>query len=395
MKRFIFPGICSLLILACQNQGKHNKASLVYSVIDQTKDMAFQSKVCYANRFTITNHEGYKHIVVFDPWNNDDTLASYVLYPKGEAVPAHLPPHEFLIPVPVEEIATMSTTHIGTLDLLHEVDKVTGVSKGSQIQNPVIKKKFENGRIPELGGHSNNNFEEIINLSPELLMKTGFDNIRKIDERIIEAGIPVAYNIEWMESHMLGRAEWIKFSGAFFAKNEMADSIFNQIEASYNQLAQLAASVQHRPKVMTDRDFKGTWYTPGGNSYLAQLIRQSGGDYHFKNDSSKGSLPVSFEVILDNFTDADVWLMQCHQSTPDLASMDERYHLFKPVKEGRVYNFDNRVNESGGNDYWETGVTRPDIILKDLIKIIHPELLPDHELYYYRKIPKSIDKVSE
>ncbi|BAL99694.1 MAG: hypothetical protein KatS3mg049_2263 [Caldilinea sp.] len=51
-----------------------------------------------------------------------------------------------------------------------------------------------------------------------------------------------------------------------------------------------------------------------------------------------------------------------------------------------MYNNNARLNEYGGNDYWEGGLANPDVVLADLIKIFHPELLPDHELVYYRKL---------
>lgn len=125
---------------------------------------------------------------------------------------------------------------------------------------------------------------------------------------------------------------------------------------------------------------------PGGNSYVAKLIIDAGGDYFYKNESSKGSIPLSFEVVLDNMVDADFWFGPRAASLKELKMMDERYTLFKAFKEGRVYTQDNRVSETGGNDYWESGVARPDVILKDILKIFHPELLPEHELFYYRKL---------
>lgn len=67
---------------------------------------------------------------------------------------------------------------------------------------------------------------------------------------------------------------------------------------------------------------------------------------------------------------------------------DNRYANFAAVKTGNVYNNNARINNSGGNDYWESGTSNPDIVLSDLIKILHPEILPNHQLVYYRKLEK-------
>ncbi len=387
MKRFFYLVICTIVLGACQGR-RTNPAEQQKNETAQLENYDFEAKVKYAGHFIINNHKGYKYIVVFDPWNSCDTLASYVLYPKSKPVPPNLPAHEFLIPVPINTIGSMSTPNIGSLSLLGELEKVVGISDGKLISNTHIREKFQKGQLSELGAHQNSNIEEIINLSPDLLIKTGFDNVRKLDERLVEAGIPLAYNVEWMESHMLGRAEWIKFTGAFFAKDALADSIFNSIEKSFSEQLQLISQIEKRPSVMLGFDSKGTWYTPGGKSYVGKLIEQCGGAYMFRNDKTQGSQPLSFEVMLDWCVDADIWLMNSYTPVSSIKNMDERFQLFKAVREGNVYNFDNRLNEDGGNDYWESGVTRPDIVMKDVIKMFHPELLPDHDLYYYRKVPR-------
>ncbi|WP_461633162.1 ABC transporter substrate-binding protein [Labilibaculum euxinus] len=383
IQKLLTAFICIMALLACNSGSKKQVDDEYFS---KTGGFNFAPNIKYSDLFNIELVGNYKRITVTNPWQESDTLSSYILIQKGTKAPANTPKADFVIPVPIDEMAILSSTHIGFVDLLGELDKISGITNGNQIYNKYLNDRFKNGEIVEIGHQMGSHLESILGLFPELLMKTGFDNVREEDSRIVDAGIPIAYNIEWMESCMLARAEWIKFVGAFFNKDREADSIFNVIEHNYNEIKQIAKIFDNKPTALSGNDFKGTWYMPGGNSYAAKLIIDAGGDYHYKNESSKGSMPLSFEVVLDNMADADYWFGPRAKSLKELEKMDERYKLFKAFKNGNVYTINGRVNEYGGNDYWESGVARPDIILKDLIKILHPEILPEHELFYYKKL---------
>ncbi|MEL6536921.1 MAG: ABC transporter substrate-binding protein [Bacteroidota bacterium] len=346
---------------------------------------SFRAEVKYAQHFVVADYEGFKTLIVKDPWEAGDTLASYLLYPKGTPAP-HAEWADFIIPIPIEEVVATSSPHIGLIGLVGELDKITGVAEDRYVYNPIIYNRIGTGEIAQVGSLKDSNLEVLLDLAPELVMKTGVDNVRNQDFHLNEAGIPISYNVEWMESNMLARAEWIKFVGAFFDKDQETDSVFRYIEQEYLQAIDLVKEVEERPSIMTGNNFKGTWYMPAANSYMTKLMLDAGGDYRFKDEESTGSLPLSFEVVLDEMVDADYWIGPRANSLKELEMTDERYALFKPFKEGNVYTFNNRMSENGGNDYWETGMTRPDLILKDVIKIFHPELLPQHELYYFLKL---------
>ncbi len=103
---------------------------------------------------------------------------------------------------------------------------------------------------------------------------------------------------------------------------------------------------------------------------------------------NNNSAPFSFEAVYDAGLDAAMWMPGTYgtQTLADLAALDERYADFAAFKHDAVYNFDARENDRGGNDYFESGAANPQIILADLIKILHPDLLPDHALYYFRQL---------
>ena len=378
-------GFQSLALLVCLASCNTKKTDHMAESSKNTSGFEFESQIEYADCFTIVHHGGYKQVIVFDVWNKD-TLSNNILIPDGTVSPTDLPYHDYIIPVPVSSVAPLSGTHLGFIDLLDELDTIKGVTNGERLYNKKLQKKYQNGELAELGTAMATNLEVILDVNPDIVMKTGFEDIRNNDERILDSGIPIAYNIEWMETKMLGRAEWIKFVGAFFCKEQEADSVFRAIEDRYLAVTNLVRNIENRPTVLSGSNSKGTWFMPGGRSYIAQLIEDAGGAYHYKNESSKGSIPLSFEIVLENLVDADIWIGPRASSLPELLLMDERYKLLKAYKTGQVYNIDNRVTETGGNDYWESGVARPDLMLKDIISIFHPDLLPDHQLHFYRRL---------
>ncbi|MCG8308463.1 MAG: ABC transporter substrate-binding protein [Cytophagales bacterium] len=377
-----------LALLVAMAACQRNNSEQPETIARDTTGFCFRSEIQFADCFDIIPHDNYKQIIVFDVWNNKDTLSNFIIVPKNTSLPESLPDHEYVLPVPISSIVALSGTHLGFIDLLNALDCVKGVSNGRRLYNKYLYKRFAEGKIAELGTAESGDLEQILDLAPEVVMKTGFEDVRKNDKRILGAGLRIAYNIEWMETKMLGRAEWIKFVGALFCKEAEADSIFSAIRRQYQQVAGLIVDIENKPTVLSGSNYKGTWFLPGGRSYIAQLIVDAGGDYHYKNESSKGSIPLSFEVVLENLVDADIWIGPRAGSLEELRLMDERYKLFKAYKNGRVYHIDNRTTESGGNDYWESGVARPDLLLKDIVRIFHPDLIPGHKLFYYRRLEK-------
>jgi len=325
--------LIGLWLTACNNpQGQSEKSAANAAGTQAAKLSSFKPEVTYAKHFTVAAHENFKIVVVNNPWKAGDTLTSYALYPKGTAAP-NIAWADFKIQVPIDEVVATSSPHIGLVGLVNELDKITGVADDRYIYNASLYDRVSKGEVAQVGSLKDSNLEVLLDLSPDLVMKTGYDNVRNEDARLIEAGVPVSYNVEWMETNMLARAEWVKYIGAFFNKDQEADSIFRHIEKEYLRALQVTANINYRPSIMTGNNFKGTWYMPGADSYLTKLIDDAGGDYYYKNEKSVGSLPLSFEVVLDNFMEADYWLGVRAESLKELEMMDERYILFKAFKD--------------------------------------------------------------
>jgi iron complex transport system substrate-binding protein len=228
------------------------------------------------------------------------------------------------------------------------------------------------------------NLEYLVAKKPGLVLQSGIEGQFNPDPRLAEIGIPVLYILEWMEPTPLGRSEWIRVFGMLTGKVREADSLFAIIEKDYLALSELGHGSQIKPLILTGTNFKGTWYMPGGRNYQARFFEDAGMEYPYKLTKQSASLALSFETVVNDLGEAPVWVGTTTDSLSQLLAAEERYAIFRAVKSKKVYSITNRVNANGGNDYWESGVVRPDKVLADLLFIAHPELLPGHAWNYYK-----------
>lgn len=364
------------------------KCSTVYDPkVDYFPDKV---KVTEAKGFTVDYHLNYKVVSVKNPWRNADTTFQYVLVQCNTPIPSGFDKSQ-IVKLPINSVVVMSTTHLPLLDKLNLVDQLVGVSDTNQINTPSVVAKVKSGKLAEVGKNSNANIERILEIKPELVTTYGVGN-PKLDShpKLIEAGMPVAIIAEYMESSPLGRAEWLKFMALFFNREAEAEKVFSQTIAKYRSIAKIASQATTKPTVLSGSDNRGTWYIPGGDSYAAKFIADAGGNYIWKDDRSTGSLNLSFEQVFDKANAAEYWInsSQAWKTVDDLTNADRRYSKFAAVKTPKLFNPTARINPTGGNDYWEGGTANPDIVLADMVKILHPELLPKHQLVYYRSLSK-------
>jgi iron complex transport system substrate-binding protein len=355
-------------------------------------------KVTQAKGFTVEYHRNYKVVSVKNPWRNADTTFQYVLVQCNTPIPTGFKNAQ-IVRVPVNSVVVMSTTHLPLLDKLGLVDspkerlrqRLIGVSDFNQINTPSVVAKIKAGKLQEVGRSNSTNVEKILEIRPDLVTTYGIGD-PKLDShpKLIEAGLPVAIIAEYMESSPLGRAEWLKFMALFFNREAEAERIFSQMAQRYQSIAKIAQTAKTQPTVFSGFDSRGTWYIPGGDSYAAKFISDAGGDYIWKDDRSTGSLNLSFERVFDRAQTADVWInsSQAWHNVNDIINTDRRYAKFRAVKNAQLFNPTARMNATGGNDFWEGGTANPDVVLADLVKALHPELLPNYQFVYYRSLIK-------
>jgi iron complex transport system substrate-binding protein len=351
-----------------------------------------KTNIIYAKGFEVEYHNNYKIVTIKNPWKDATTSFKYILVQCGTPTPNDIPEKikdSQVITVPVNSVVSLSTTHLPHLAKLGVVDKLVGVSDTKIINTPDVIKRVKSRKIANVGSNSSINIEKILELNPELITTYGTGNTESDSYlKLLEVGLKVAINAEYMEDSPLGRSEWLKFTALFFNQEQEAEQIFAKVARKYEEIAVKAKAVKTRPTVFLGFNFKGTWYMPGGRSYTAKYLEDAGANYLWSNDKSSGSLPLSFEAIIERANNADFWLnsSQKWKDKKDILAEDNRYSDFKAVKNGKIYNNNLRVNENGGNDYWESGISNPDVVLSDLIRIFHPEILPKHELVFYRHV---------
>ncbi len=346
----------------------------------------------YATGWQISYHNHYKLLTVTQPWLGADTQFEYVLVQCGTPVPDGYPTAQ-VIEVPARSIITMSTTHLPHILTLGLLDRLVGVDTAAFINAPEVRERVASGAAAEIGSGATVNVERVLELEPSLVMTFGsgdpqFDS----HPALLAAGVPVAINAEFLEPSPLGQAEWLKFTAAFFNHEAAAQQHFAALAAEYTalreQVAAALATDAERPTVLVGAPYQGTWFVAGGKSHIAQLIADAGGQYVWADVDKMGAEPVSFEAVLARASDADFWInTSTWASRAEALAEDERFSNFTALTQQRVYNNNARVNEQGGNDYFESGLANPQLLLADLVAIFHPELLPDHTLVYYQQLP--------
>jgi iron complex transport system substrate-binding protein len=341
----------------------------------------------YTDGFTVEYHNHYKVVTVATPWQGAAEPLRYVLVQCGTPAPEGFPAQE-IIQVPVMRFIGMSTTYLPALEQLDLLDRLVGLDDITYVNNEQVTALDQEGRLGYIGYGSNVNIEQALELDPDLILTYSVGGgDYDAHPKLIEAGLPVVVEASWLDSSPLGRAEWLKFIALFFNQEAQAETRFAETAARYEDLAALVAQVSDRPTVFTDTVYQGVWYMPGGESYFARYLADAGAAYLWADEPGSGSMPLSFEVVFDRAQAAEFWLNLGYiNSLADLLAADARYADFAAFQAGNVWNNNVRVNANGGNDYYESGSANPELVLADLVKIFHPELLPEHELVYYQQL---------
>jgi iron complex transport system substrate-binding protein len=346
-----------------------------------------RTTVQYAQGFTIQYLPGYKLVTIRGGAGKAAPVTRYALVPRGKAHPAGFAASQ-VIETPIRSLVGLASLHVALVDFLNADDVLVGLGSLQYVSAAPVRQRIAQGKIFAVGDGRELNNELLIASHPDLVMATGWpgEGLSKY-QTIAAAGIPVMLNSEWVETTPLGRAEWVKLMAALLDKEALVNQKFDQIVREYRRLAALAAKDPKRPRVILNVPFKDVWYVPEAGNYMTTFLRDAGATYPWAGQKATGSLPLSVEAVAPVALTADYWLQTGTLSSRSaLAAQDARFKDFKPYKTGQLYNYNRRTNAQGSNDYWESGAVRPDLVLGDLIQILHPALLPGRQLYYYQKL---------
>jgi iron complex transport system substrate-binding protein len=285
-------------------------------------------------------------------------------------------------------IAVLSSVFAGFIEAIKQQQTIVAVDNYRYYNDSIILQRFANNQIEEIGEEGQLKMEKLILLKPSVLVASSHTtNDPALLKRLNALGTVVVPCDNFKEQHPLARAEWIKVFGFICGKSDLANKVFDSIDSSYQFNKAKVNSQNKKPLVMTDAMYQSVWNVPGAASYTAQLIEDAGGRYVFNQKKDAFSFPLNFETVYTAAANADIWIhVNQYASISQLLKADPRYNLFSPVAFKMVFNCNKRENQYGGNDFWERGVVRPDIVLNDLIQIFTMDKNTPLNLYFYNRL---------
>ena len=376
MKKFLLSVQIVTLVLLLSACGGRSKTSSAF-VNEETIPLK------YAENLTLIKGNGYTEARLRNPWDTTRILSTYILVDKDKEMPDHLP-EGTIVRTPLSNALVYTGVHCALIKELGAVKSIGGICELQYIKVPEIQEGCQNGTIVNAGEGTNPDIEKIIDMHPDALLLSPYENSGGHGQ-VEKLKVPIIECADYMETSALGSAEWIRFYGLLFHQSAKADSIFAIVEKNYNELKELAASQSVKPKVMCELKSGSAWYVPGGRSTTGKLYKDAGGDYVFDHYPNSGAVPLSFETVFDKAQEADIWVMKYNQPTDKtLSGIREDYSpytRFKAYQQKKVYGCNTAYRT-----YYEDFPFHPDLVLKDLIRIFHPSLLPDYELKYFSNL---------
>ena len=359
---------------------------LIGCVQSKKPEQKKRSSLKYATEYRIEQMEDYYILQIDEPWQGSSKAYQYVIFTTDEPQLPDSLIGAVLIKAPVGTIASNSTTHLPMMEVLGEEERLSGFAQTQFISSDLFRKRVELGQIKEIGHNAQVNLEVILDLNPDVFLAFNTSNDNGSLIQLERNGIDVVYIADYKESTVLGRAEWIKVVGLLTGKEKLAKQYFETLVFNYDSLREVHLG-SDEPTVLSGTLYGGNWFAPAGENYNAHLIKDAGAKYVFENQRGSGWLNLDFEIVFSKGWDADFWIGVANfSSLEEMKGMDERYAGFEAFKNKNVFTYTARVNENGANDYFESGQMNPDRLLADHIKILHPQSLPDYELYYYKKL---------
>lgn len=346
-----------------------------------------------ASAFTIRYAGTYKVVTVTAPWRGATVTPMYVLVQCGTKPPALDGDLKgaTVIEIPVRRLSLMATAQGAMAGVVGVTDRVVAVDEPNNYSTPGIVSRVKDGSIRRSGYSGSANLEALVASKPDVVWANGSGSATDGLDKMRQAGLPVVVFSDNMEKTPLGRAEWVKFLAALTNTEGVANREWSAWAGAYRALASRVARAGGRPGVISGSMFQGTWFMPGGRSFPAQLFRDAGASYAWSSDQTTGSMMLDFETVFERAYEAQYWINAgfSWSTLRDARAEDSRYARLLPFQAANAFANDARINTTGGNDFFETAAVRPDLVLADLVSIFHPEVLPNHELVFYRRLPRS------
>ncbi|TDD97353.1 ABC transporter substrate-binding protein [Flavobacterium cellulosilyticum] len=373
--KYLFFCCLSLFFIQCKKESKEVES------ISNSKN-----EIRYAKGLELYKYKGFSIIKITNPWPDSKKVFTYILKEKNGQIPDSLRQYN-QISVPIKSIVVTSTTHIPALELLGVENTLVGFPNTDYISSEKTRKLIDSGNVREVGQNESLNTEVLIDLKPDVIVSFGLNNSNPTLDNLQKSGLQVLLNGDWTEQSPLGKAEWIKFFGALYGLDSKANTLFTQIAKEFNTTLDLAKKATTKPTVLCGAMYQEQWYVPQGESWAALFLKEAQSNYLWADTKGTGSLSVPFEAVLEKAQNAEFWIAPGDfSSLQQMSDSNPHYNQFAAFKNKKVYSYAAKKGAKGGIVYFELASTRPDLVLKDLIKITHQELLPNHKLFFFQKL---------
>ena len=332
-----------------------------------------------AQLLTMEQGNGYTLVTVANPWKGG-VLHRYVLVPRDAELPHDLP-EGTVVRTPVKRALVYSSVHTSLLRELGAIDAVRGIVDRQYFVDSLLLADVDAGNVADCGNSMNPTVEKVIDMQPDAILLSPYQDASY--GQITQLDIPIIECADYLEYDPLGRAEWMKFYGLLVGQRERADSLYDAVVNAYDDVKQVAAKAASRPTVVTEMVISGVWSVPGGQSYMARIIRDAGGDYLWADDDNTGSLSLDFNQVLARAQQADYWFLKWTNinSLKDLQGVYELNKEMEAFKNKRVY-----VCDTEKSRFFDRVPFHPDLLLREFAAIMHPELFPGVETQMYHHI---------
>lgn len=367
----IFVLLIFLIFTSCRHERSHDSQKFVREGTEEAKLLS------------IRHEDGFTKVDIINPWDTTKLLHTYLLVPRDSEIPKDLPKGT-VVRTPVQRVLVYSSVHSSVISELGSPDAIKGVCDSQYFNDARISKGLSDGTIADCGNSMQPTVEKVIQMKPDAILLSPYQDATY--GQIEKLKIPIIECADYMEFTPLGRAEWIKFYGELLGKREAADKIYSEVVKSYNQVKDMVSSKKlSRPIVLTENVISGIWNVPGGESYMAQFIKDAGGNYPWSSDKNTGSLTLDFNQVLVKAQNADVWLLKSPaiRTFSDLKASYSLNDKFKAYKTGNVY-----VCDTNTSHFFDRFPFHPEVLLMEYFKIFHPDQEIDYQLQFFKKIEK-------
>ena len=326
----------------------------------------------YAHNMRMEMEEDGLSVTIRNPWDTTRILHRYLLTTDSTLRRSDAT----VVRVPLRNAAVFTSVQCALMMELNCPDIIGGVCEIEYIHVPYVQKGVSEGRIIDLGNGMSPNVERMMDLQPDAILTTPFENSGGYG-RLERIGIPIIECADYMESSPLARAEWVRFYGRLFGRAKEADSLFQAVETAYTTIRKrVAAETKKRPRLLVETPQGSHWYVPGGSSTMGRLYQDAGADYIFSSISGAGSTPLSIEQVLERGMDAQVWILK-HHGPVDLRQLRKDYPALARIN-APMY-----LCDTSTSLFYEETPYHPERLLQNLVNIFHPELAyPTDYLYF-------------